>query len=129
MPRSIFLSYVYEDKRYGDDIKRWCDAGLLGRQYVTITEGQDLRQLGDTVIQNHLRERIRGSAVVLTLVGDDTHDREWVRKELAMATSLGKVVLLMGIPGTRGAAPEGFRHHAELPFDPSSLRAALAAHW
>jgi hypothetical protein len=126
MPHAIFLSSVFEDQAYADRVRGWCEGELLGREYVTITEGRDVRQLGDAKVWSHLRSRIQGASAVLALLGSDTHNHDWVRKELALATSLHKRVLLMRIPGTHGAAPVGFRHLPELRFDPSALRAALA---
>ncbi|MBK8265090.1 MAG: hypothetical protein IPK80_27635 [Nannocystis sp.] len=44
------------------------------------------------------------------MVGDNTHNSNWVRYELDVATSLNKQIVLARIPGTTGAAPFGHRH-------------------
>ena len=127
MPQSIFLSYVYEDRNHRDDVIRWCKEGRLGRDLVTLTESEDVRPQGEPAIENHLKPKIRGAALVLCLVGQNTHNHDWVRFELAVATSMNKKILLARVPGTTGPAPEGFRHHPIGPLNPEALAKALAS--
>lgn len=126
MPKSVFVSYVMEDKTHFDNVKRWAEEGKLGDDVVVIGESKDVRQEGERAIENHLKPRIRGAAAVLLLLGKDTHNHDWVRYELSVAASLNKKIIVARIPGTTGAAPEGFRHLKEIPLDPSSIKAALA---
>jgi len=121
MPQSIFLSYVYEDKSYRDNVVRWFSRGLVGPNRISVTEASDRRQLGETGIKNYLRPLIRGSAAVLCLVGDNSHNSNWVKYELDVATSLNKKIVFGRIPGTNGSAPLGHRHRAIVPLDPSTV--------
>ena len=125
MPRSVFVSYVYEDKAHFDNVRRWAEQGLLGDNVVVTTEAADVRQHGTASVREHLKARIQGAAALLLLVGNDTHNHEWVRLELSWATSANRLVLAARVPGTTGAAPVGFQHHPLMPLDPSSLRKAL----
>jgi hypothetical protein len=125
MSRSLFVSYVYEDKKYFEDARRWAEEKLLGKDVVVTGEAADVRQGGDAEIEQHLKPRIQGASAVLCLVGRDTHNHEWVRRELAWATSAGKQVVAARVPGTTGAAPEGFRHLPLVALDPSAIRKAL----
>lgn len=120
MASSLFLSYVYEDRRFGDEIGNWVRAGYFGDAVIT-SETQDLRQHGDRAIETHLKPKIRGAACVLCLVGQDTHNHGWVRYELQVAASLNKRVVLIRIPNTTGPAPEGFRHLPLINMDPHSI--------
>ncbi|WP_164015229.1 TIR domain-containing protein [Pyxidicoccus trucidator] len=126
MPQSIFLSYVYEDHNHRDDVIRWCQGGRLGSNMVTVTESEDVRHLGQTAIENHLKPKIRGASIVLCLVGQNTHNHDWVRYELAVATSLNKRVFLARIPGTTGAPPQGFGQLLPIPLNPEAIAKALA---
>jgi hypothetical protein len=126
MPQSIFLSYVYEDHNHRDDVIRWCQGGRLGSNMVTVTESEDVRPQGQSAIENHLKPKIRGASIVLCLVGQNTHNHDWVRYELAVATSLNKKVFLARIPGTSGAAPQGFSHLPLIPLNPEAIAKALA---
>jgi hypothetical protein len=125
MPQSIFLSYVHEDKPHRDNVERWVRQGLLGPNIVTTAEFVDLRQMGERAVEDHLKPKIRGAAIVLCLVGQDTHNHSWVRYELQVAASLGKRIILARIPNTTGLAPEGFRHLPIVALDPSTLRALI----
>lgn len=127
MPKSIFLSYVYEDKSARDYVERWFTTeGLaLGPERVVIAESEDVRNLGASAIENHLKPKIRGAAAVLCLVGENTHNSGWVKYELDVAASLGKLIVLARIHGTTGAAPPGYRHLTIVPLDPSTLRKLL----
>ncbi len=126
MSRSLFVSYVYEDKKHYDDIKRWSDERLLGEDVVVTSETADVRQNGNAAIEAHLKQRIKGAAAVLVLIGNDTHNHDWVRQELAWATSNYKQVIAARIPGTTGPAPVGFRHLSLVSLDPSAIRRALS---
>ncbi|MCA9708744.1 MAG: TIR domain-containing protein [Myxococcales bacterium] len=125
MSQSIFLSYVYEDRKHRDNIRRWAKDGLLGANVVTTTEAGDLRPQGQAAIRDHLRPLIRGAAAVVCLVGQDTHNHQWVKYELDAATSLNKPIILARIPNTSGPAPEGHRHHTIHSLDPSTIRNLL----
>ncbi len=121
MPQSIFISYVYEDKPARDNVERWFEQGKVGPNRVTIAEFTDFRQHGERAIETHLKPRIRGAAAVLCLVGQNTHNSEWVQYELSVASSLGKSIVLARIPGTTGAPPSHHRHLTMHPLDPSTL--------
>lgn len=125
MSFSLFVSYVYEDKRHFDAVRRWASEGLLGEKVVVTGEAADVRQDGEAAIEQHLKPRIQGASAVLVLHGQNTHNHDWVRRELAWATSANKRVLAARIPATTGAAPKGFGHLPELTFDPSAIRKAL----
>lgn len=125
MPQSIFVSYVYEDKRHRDNVARWFANEAVGPNRVMITEASDRRAYGESAIKEYLRPLIRGSAAVLCLIGDNSHNSNWVRYELDVATSLNKWIVLARIPGTTGAAPQGHRHLSIAPLDPSTLKQLL----
>jgi hypothetical protein len=126
MPRSIFLSCVFENSKHRDDVVRWVKEGKLGKDIVAITEREDRRVQGEAAIVNHLKPLINGSAAVVMLVGQDTHNHEWVRYEAKVATSLNKKIILARIPGTTGAVPEDFKHLPIVALDPNSLAKALS---
>ena len=124
MPKSIFISYVYEDHPWRDRVIGWARDGLLGNA-VTTCERADVRQQGNQAIADHLKPMINGAAVVVCLVGQNTHNHDWVRYELDVATSYRKAIVMLRIPTTMGPAPVGHRDHEIRPFDPSTLRKFL----
>ena len=126
MPQSIFLSYVYEDHPHRDDVIRWCQQGRLGSDLVTVTESTDVRPQGQSAIENHLKPKIRGASIVLCLLGQNTHNHDWVRYELAVATSLNKRIILARINQTSGAPPQGFDHLPLISLNPEAIAKVLA---
>lgn len=121
MSTSIFLSYVHEDRKHRDDVAQWANDGKLGKNVTATMERGDFRQQGEAAITAHLKPLINGASAVVALVGNNSHNHDWVRWELAVATSLNKKVILARIPGTSGAAPEGFRHLPVIALDPTAL--------
>lgn len=125
MPRSIFASHVYEDRQWVAQLKDWLTSGSPGSDLEITTELYDVRPQGDAAIDNHLSPRIRGASVLLVLVGQDTHSHQWVRREIELATSFGKKIVLARIPGTSGAIPANARNLPLTLWSPEALKAAL----
>jgi len=125
MSKSVFVSFVFEDAAHFDEVKSWAEKGKLGADVVAIKETKDVRQQGEKAIKEHVKPRIEGSAAVLLLLGNDTHNHDWVRYELQVATSLRKQILVARIPGTTGAAPEGFGHLPSIALDPTAIKKHL----
>lgn len=126
MTASLFVSHVFEDALHRDTIRGWAERGLLGP--VTVTgESADVRQGGDPAIRAHLAPKVRGASAVLLLLGNDTHNHPWVQYEAQFAQSHHIRVVVIRIPGTRGAVPPSLRSHPEIAMDPTSIRSALAS--
>jgi len=125
MPRSIFVSHVYEDRQWVAQLKDWVTNGSHGSDLGITTELYDLRPLGDAAIDGHLSPRIRGASVLLVLVGQDTHSHQWVRREIELATSFGKKIVLLRIPNTTGAVPTNARNLSTVLWSPGALKVAL----
>jgi len=126
MARSVFVSFVFEDKRFFDIVQRWAEEKKFGPDVVVIGETKDVRKEGDAAVRNHLKPRIEGSSAVLLLLGANTHNHDWVKYEMSVATSFHKEIVVARIPDTSGAAPAGFQHIKPVLFDPTALKAALS---
>lgn len=125
MRRNIFLSYVFEDYAYREQIKDWAHRGLLGNVDI-ITETDDVRQGGISAIRAHLRPIMRSADVLLVLVGQDTHNRHWVDEEIHYCATSGKPIVVTRLPNSTGAAPPEVRGKRMIPFSPQSLREAFS---
>lgn len=126
MTRSLFVSYVFEDKRHFDLVSNWAREGLLGSNITATGETRDIRQQGETAVRNHLRPRIEGSSAILLLVGQNTHNHDWVKYELQVAISFNKKIIAARIPGTTGPIPSGLPTMSVIALNPSALRSALS---
>ena len=123
--KSVFVSYVYEDFQWVEKLRSWNNQGLLGQGLIITAERADVRQLGSSAINRELNEMISGAAVVLVLVGQDTHNRQWIDREIQLAVSKNKRVVVARIPMTTGGAPASVRHLQIYQLDPTGLRAVL----
>ena len=124
MPKSVFVSHVHEDKTHVDRLDRWAKEGRLGEVVVT-GETADVRPGGDRAVRDHLSPRLTGAGAVVVLVGQDTHNRQWVDYEVQHALSQNKKVVPVRIPGTTGAAPPALQGVPEVAMEPTAIAKAL----
>ncbi|MHB8879338.1 MAG: TIR domain-containing protein [Myxococcaceae bacterium] len=126
MARRVFVSYVFEDRAYRDQVVDWWRQGQLG-DFEPVHEAEDVRQGGEAAIRGHLRPIMRDADGILVLVGQDTHSRRWVDEEIHHCASLGKPAVVTRLPNVTGAAPYEVRGHQVIPFSPQRLLEALVS--
>ncbi|HXP49855.1 MAG TPA: TIR domain-containing protein [Bacteroidia bacterium] len=124
MSKSIFISCVYEDSYRIDSVKKWADEKRLGDVVIT-QEIEDKRSQGKEAIKQHIKNKIRGAAIVLVLIGQDTHNHEWIEAELELANSFNVGVICVRIPNTTGAVPPLLRNHKLIAFNPDLIKALI----
>lgn len=122
--KQVFVSYVFEDRAHRDQVEQWSKEGRLGPVRI-VGEQQDMRQSGEFAIRSHLAPLLKGAASLVLLVGDNSHNHEWVKYEVEAMLSAGRPVILARIPGTRGAPPASVQRLQEVALTPQSLREAL----
>lgn len=124
--RNVFVSYVFEDHAYRDQVVDWANRNLLGAVKM-VHEQDDVRRHGAAAVTQHLRHIMREAAALLVLVGQDTHNRKWVDEEIRYCASAGKPIIWTRLPNTSGAPPPELRSKASAAFAPGALRDALVA--
>ena len=102
--KSIFVSRLFEDRKWAEKFKKWENDNQL-KGYTITFETKDLRHLGEQAIKEYLKKMINGTTALLVLVGDDTHNHNWIEYEVQLAKSYNKKVFWMRIPNTNGAKP------------------------
>lgn len=118
--KSIFVSHVYEDQSYVSKMQKWEKKGLL-EGYTFTFETEDKRHEGKQAIRNYLKKKIEGCAVIVVLIGNDTHNHDWIRAEVELANSFHKRILCMRIPKTTGAKPKILNKYKEIIFHPNQI--------
>ena len=122
--KSLFVSSVFEDNSCISKLNEWAENSQL--EGVVIThETEDKRHEGQQAIDNHIRKKIEGSAAVLVAVGDDTHNHDWIRREVELANNFNKQVIVTRLPGTTGAKPEILKKYEEVEFTPDAIQKKL----
>lgn len=124
MSKSIFISCVYEDSQRINNIKKWAENGQLGNVKIT-HETEDKRHAGSAAIKQYIRKKIEGAAVVLVLVGDTTHNHDWIRAEVELANSFHKKLVCVRLPKTTGAVPQILSNYSMVAFDPNAIRGLI----
>lgn len=122
--KSIFVSYVFEDKPWFNKMKKWEQKGLLDN-HTLITETKGIRPDGKNVINKHLKTRIEGAAIILVLIGNNTHNHDWIKIEVEFANNFNKTICGMRIPNTTGKKPAILKSYSELEFNPNQILKTL----
>lgn len=121
MSKSIFISCVYEDSHRIKSIKKWVANKQLGNVVIT-HETEDKRHEGKEAIKQHIKNKIRGAAVVLVLIGQDTHNHDWIKAEVELANSFHVKIVCVRIPNTTGSIPKLLAKYPLISFDPNAIR-------
>lgn len=124
MSKSIFISVVYEDSHRITSIQNWAREGRLGHVVIT-HETEDKRPLGKDEIKRHISDKIRGAGIIVVLIGNDTHNHDWIEAEVELANSFHKKIVCMRVPNTTGSAPPILKKFEMINFDPDSLKKAF----
>ncbi len=124
MSKSIFISHVHEDAECIAQIELWKEQKLLGDVAIT-KEITDLRIHGEKAITDHLVPKIRGCAAVLVLIGNDTHNHEWISYEVQVAKMLNKKVIAVRIKKTTGKPPKILASQGLTKFNAAAIRKML----
>jgi hypothetical protein len=129
MPKSLFISCVFEDSARIQNIRKWADKKKLGDVAITF-ETEDKRMEGVESIKLHLKSKIDGAAAVVVLIGQNTHNHDWVSAEVELANSRHLKIICIRIPDsnglmTTGAAPAILNKYSLTNFDPEAIKKAL----
>lgn len=121
MSKSIFISCVHEDSHRIKSIENWAASGRLGNVAIT-HETEDKRPEGKEAIKQHIKSKIQGAAVIFVLVGQDTHNHDWIQAELELANSFNKEIICIRVPHTTGAVPPLLVNKQLISFEPDAIK-------
>lgn len=124
MSKAIFVSCVYEDSHRISTLTKWVEESRLGNVVIT-HETEDKRTLGKDAIKKHIKAKIEGAAFILILVGNDTHNHDWITAEVELANSFHKKIVCVRIPNSTGAVPPILKNYTIIPFEPNAIQKEL----
>ncbi|MBI5541243.1 MAG: TIR domain-containing protein [Bacteroidia bacterium] len=125
MSKSIFISCVFEDRHRIDSIKKWVRDNRLGDVAIT-HETEDKRQQGKEAVKRHIKSKIEDAAFVMVLVGQDTHNHEWIEVEVELSNSFHKEIICVRVPHTTGAVPSLLANKRLISFDPEAIKKLIS---
>ncbi len=121
MSKSIFISCVHEDSHRIKSIEKWSAEGRLGNVVIT-HETEDKRAEGKEAIKQHIKSKIQGAAFIFVLVGQDTHNHDWIQAEVELANSFNKEIICIRVPHTTGAVPPLLVNKRLISFEPDAIK-------
>jgi len=124
MSKSIFISCVHEDSHRIKNIQNWALQKRLGNVVIT-SETEDNRYAGVNAIKRHIQSKIQGASVVLVLIGQDTHNHDWIKAEVELANSFHKKIFCVRVPNSNGAVPVILGNYKLINFDPDTIKREL----
>lgn len=124
MKKRIFISCVFEDNHRITSVQKWADDGRLGEVEIT-HETEDKRIQGKDAIKQHIKSKIQNASVVFVLIGNDTHNHDWIASEVELANSFKKNIVCIRVPNSNGAAPPILSNYPIVNFDPDTIKKAI----
>jgi hypothetical protein len=125
MSKSIFISCVHEDSHRIKSIENWAASGRLGNVAIT-HETEDKRHEGKEAIKQHIKSKIQGAAFIFVLVGQDTHNHDWIQAEVELANSFHKEIVCIRVPHTTGAVPSLLTNKRLISFEPDAIKKIIS---
>lgn len=125
MSKSIFISCVHEDSHRIKSIENWAASGRIGNVAIT-HETEDKRHEGKEAIIQHIKSKIQGAAFIFVLVGQDTHNHDWIQAEVELANSFHKEIICIRVPHTTGAVPSLLTNKRLISFEPGAIKRIIS---
>lgn len=99
--RRIFVSYYHaDDAKYKNTLKLWSKNSKFKFDFHDHSADVSIKSQNEGVIRQVISKKINQSNVVLCIVGENTHTREWVDWELKKAKELNKRIIVVKIKST-----------------------------
>lgn len=106
MAKTVFVSIVHEDKqKIIHQLKDWKNKNQIPPIDFRFEE-KDLRHLGKPEVEKYLKELIDGSQVVVFIIGNDTHNHQWIEWEYNYAQNQKKKLVYFRTKSSTGAPPK-----------------------
>ncbi|HDR7502773.1 hypothetical protein COF85_21930 [Bacillus toyonensis] len=104
MAKKVFVSYhsAVEDTRYKNLLVAWSanDNGHFDIKFDDTSVGVSINSTNANYIKSVIKGKITESSVFLCLVGENTHNSDWVKWEIDKAVELGKKIVAVKIKST-----------------------------
>ena len=106
--KKIFISFAEYERRYLNDFISVLNNPNNILKGIPIYSREDKRNEGKEAIDTYIKEMITESDIVICLIGDISHDRPWLEREVELATSIDKKMFGVRIRNTSGGPPKRF---------------------
>jgi hypothetical protein len=104
MAKKVFVSYhsATEDTNHKNLLVAWSknDSSHFDIKFDDLSVGVSINSDNATYIKSVIKRKISDSSLFLCLVGQNTHNSEWVKWEIDKAVELGKKIVAVKIKST-----------------------------
>ncbi|MBA7578101.1 hypothetical protein ES708_19957 [subsurface metagenome] len=105
---NIFISYRETERDYREGFEGTLQNPNSELRGIPISSRNDVRAKGERAVKNYIKEKIDESNLMICLIGNDSHNSNWIDYELDVATSKQIPIIGVRIEGTSGAGPNLF---------------------
>lgn len=124
MKKKVFISYVFEDASYKGEIEKWLKEARL---IVLSKNRNEITQQNAEQSAKEVTAFIAQSKICLILVGNNTHNSQWVAREINIAKSLKVPCYWIRLANRTGGPPPELSIIAELVYDRAKITQLLNA--
>ncbi len=95
MARSVFFSFKYKQDVSRAMVVRnsWVTQGKQAAGFIDAADFEEIKEQGDTAIENWIDDQLEGTSVTVVLVGEKTCSSRWVKYEIAESIKRGNGLL------------------------------------
>ncbi len=90
--RKVFYSFHYKNDVFRTQQVRNMGA-LEGNEPVSANEWETVKRGGNKAIEKWISDNMYGRSCIVVLIGEETHERQWVKYEIKKAVEDGKGLL------------------------------------
>lgn len=92
MARKVFYSFHFNNDFFRTQQVRNMNS-FEGQSFCSANAWEEVKQDGDAAVEKWIDENLKGRSCLVVLVGSQTANRKWVKKEIEKAWGAGKGVL------------------------------------
>lgn len=105
--KKIFISYDYDnDKKSKNLLKAWDANENFDFSFSDQSADVSINSTNASTIKSAISAKINNATFFLCLIGEKTHESDWVRWEIEKAISLNKKLVAVKIEATYTSPPE-----------------------
>ena len=94
MARKVFFSFKYKDVSRAMVVRNsWVTQGKEAAGFIDAADFEEIKEQGDTAIENWIDDQLEGTSVTVVLVGEKTCSSRWVKYEIAESIKRGNGLL------------------------------------
>ncbi len=122
--KNVFVSYNFKDQEVVHTVQNMAGQ-FSGGNFAKFELTKNVALQGDAAIDQEIRRVMNSCDSVLFVIGNNNHNSPWINREVELAISADKRLVLTRLPGTTGGPPARLAGHPIAEWKPNKLADAL----